>query len=677
MNTIKIILGVLLLAFSLSFAADVSACGVINTPGTYNVVSDLTTAGGDCLVINADNVNLYCNGYSISATDGHSYAVYVMEGSDNVLVDRCLLENSMVGLRAGGTGSLTTGLTLRNNVARNNAWGYELIDLTDSLIEHNTAYENTQHGFYMTESTNNILSDNNEWLSSDYGFYLGSSSGNQLLRNTARQNGQHGFVVAFESNNNILGSNIAEQNDYSGFILYGARAAVPDGNLLTSNTANANGIGIRFEDTGTQNQVLGSTVSNNNYGGISATRSPGLTFSSNTITNNGPSYGLASGILVKECPGYTISDNTVSSSYHGVLVEGSSPGTLDNTLISDSTEPLTLLDSQNNELTAIKLENSGPVRLIGDASGNNITELTMSGAAGEVMVDIPVYDGDYEVTVAFAPAAAPSGYTALGRYVSVVNTGGAGTMLLGLHYQDSDLGSLDESTVKAMLWGGSWSAPAQTLNMGSNGVLMENPGFGTFGLFAGAPPTPPTPPTPPGGGGSSGGTTSGGTTHSSGSGAPHVGVPYVPGGTTTTATATTTTYTPSCTSDSDCAESAECSSGRCVALEAGSSCGAFRDHEWVDYECCGTEDCAAGEVCRENECVALEPMGTTLSGTTQPTTGTESSDQGLGRLLADIPWWVLLLLVLMVGAGIYARYRMAREEQPPEEEAPPAEPEEE
>jgi hypothetical protein len=44
---------------------------------------------------------------------------------------------------------------------------------------------------------------------------------------------------------------------------------------------------------------------------------------------------------------------------------------------------------------------------------------------------------------------------------------------------------------------------------------------------------------------------------------------------------------------------------------------------------------------------------------------------------------VLLILVLMVGGGIYARYRMGQSEQPPDgeappdEEMPPAEPEEE
>ncbi|HNT60957.1 MAG TPA: hypothetical protein PKJ97_03200, partial [Candidatus Bilamarchaeaceae archaeon] len=156
-------------------------------------------------------------------------------------------------------------------------------------------------------------------------------------------------------------------------------------------------------------------------------------------------------------------------------------------------------------------------------------------------------------------------------------------------------------------------------------------------------------------------------------GAVHIGIPYVPSG----SGGTTVSVEPSCTSDSGCASNEECSGGRCVSLIAGSSCGTFRDHEWVDYECCGTEDCGAGEVCRGNACVPMEALSINATSTGSETQG---SDEGMGRLLADIPWWVLLLLLLMVGGGIYARYRMggkAEGEEGSEEEMPPAGKEEE
>ena len=685
MNTmLKNVIAAILLLVGFSFAVPVTTCQVISLPGTYDVQNNLTTATGDCIVIQADNVNLNCDAHSISAS-GASYAVYVTEGSDNVFVDRCQLENSLAGIRAGGDGpdagsdvTPVTDLTLRNNVALNNAYGYELLTVTGSLIEHNTAWESTRIGFELSTSDGNTLQYNNVWLTMgdingpQDGFYLKSSSNNRLIGNAARQNAKQGFEIVGESNANILDSNIAEQNDV-GFLLAGSGYDVPDGNQFTGNTANDNAFaGIQFLFTGTQNGISGSTVSNNGNGGILVTSSPATVIRSNTLTHNGYVAPTNSGILVFNSVGYVASDNVVDGSPNGIKILNSNMGTLDNNIISNSAYPLLVQDSTSNEIVGNTVENSGPVQLRGDATNTGIMELTIRGSAGEVMVHIPVHDGDYDITVAPAPSSAPSGYTPLGRYVSVAHMGGPSVLLLGIQYEDSDLGSLVESTVTSMLWDGSWSTPAQSLNMASNTVEMTNPGFGTFGLFARPAPVPPTPPS---GGGSSGG----GTTHGSG-GAPHIGIIYGPG---VNSSEGTTTVEPSCTSDSDCATSAICSGGVCRALEAGGSCGAFVNHAWVDYDCCGGEDCNAGEVCKNNECVPMEPLD--ITGTEPQSSGSEAagSDQGLGRLLADIPWWVLLILVLMVGGGIYARYRMGQSEQPPEgeappeEELPPAEPEEE
>jgi parallel beta-helix repeat protein len=684
MNTAKLILGALLLVFSLSFAVPVTTCGVISAPGTYDVLNDLTTATGDCIVIQADDVNLNCDAHSISATSGTSYAVYVTEGSDNVHVDRCLLENSMVGLRAGGDGSdpgsdvtLVNGLTLTYIVSRENTWaGFELIGLNGALIEHNTAYENGDHGFYMTESYGNTLQYNNEWLSRYDGFYLGSSSNNRLIGNAARQNDGPGFAVALYSDNNVLDSNTAEQNwNDAGFLVRGTGDARPVGNQLTNNIASGNNGGVQFVWTGSFNAAIGNTVTDNLGSGMLFTESPGVVITSNTLSGNARDLAMM-GLLIFLCDDYIASDNTISGSSRGATILNSNMGSFDNNVISGSYEfPLLVQDSTSNEIVGNTVENSGPVQLRGDSTNTGVMWLTIRGPAGEVTIHMPIYDGNYDIDVASAPASPPSGYAPLGRYVSVAHMSAdpADFIFLGIQYEDSDIGTLNESTATAMLWDGAWSNPAQRINLASNTVGMESPGFGIFGLFA-MPPTPPEPPvTPPSGGHGTGGGSSGGTTSGSGSGgAVHVGVPFVPSGTTVVEEAT-----PSCTSDSDCASSATCSGGICTALEAGSSCGTFENHEWVDYECCDTSDCSAGEVCKDNACTPLEPLVITPG----EGTNTVASNEGIGRLLADVPWWVLALLLLMVGGGVYARYAMGREE-PPEgeeggEELPPAGEEEE
>ncbi|MEW5997034.1 MAG: NosD domain-containing protein [Candidatus Micrarchaeota archaeon] len=681
MNTIfKNLFAALALLVSLSFSYNINTCQVITAPGTYFLTGDLSSPAGDCLTVQVDNVDIMCFDRTITAPSD-SYGIRITEGRQSVHVYSCVLENSGVGLSAGGPGAESSDILVMNTISRNNGWGFVFARLTNSRVENSIASGN-QQGFYMTESTGNSFVWNRAEGNSETGFYLGSSSGNTLTSNTASGNGREGFAVALESDNNVLDSNTASGNDV-GFWIGGTGTLLPDGNQLAGNTVSGNNLGIQLVFTGSSNSVSGSTISDNSGGGIIVSRSPGVAVNSNTLTNNG---GLPTnyGILLYLADGYTASDNSVSSSPRGMAVLNSNAGSLDNNYISGSTQtPLLVQDSTSNEIIGNTVEDSAPVQLRGDAADTSIMEFTMRGPAGEVMVHIPVYDGDYDITVASAPSSAPAGYTPLGRYVSVADVGGADLLWLGIQYEDSDVGTLDESTAIAMSWDGAWSTPApQNTNIATNTVEMEDAGSGVFGLFA----RPITPPTPPSGGGTGGGGSSGGTTSGgrSGNGAPHVGVPYVPGGTGTTTT-TTTTPAPSCTSDSGCASSEECSSGRCVALEAGSSCGTFDNHEWVDYECCDSSDCGTGEVCKANECVQMEPIGTTLSGS-QPLTGTEASNQGLGRLLADVPWWVLLLLVLMIGGGIYARYRMSREGQPPEEgseeyaseeELPPAEPEEE
>jgi hypothetical protein len=283
--------------------------------------------------------------------------------------------------------------------------------------------------------------------------------------------------------------------------------------------------------------------------------------------------------------------------------------------------------------------------------------------------------------ISFVPetSSEPPGYSSVNKkYFYVEPLGGVVGIDMHVYWADSEVGRFDESSIRLFRLGSSgWDLIPVLPDTAANDIFfkyLEAPAV--VGVFANPLPAPPTPPVTPPSGGSSGG---GGTTHGSGSGAPHVGIVYAPGG---SSGGTTVSVEPQCRSDSDCATSATCSGGVCRAIEAGGSCGAFVNHAWVDYECCGGEDCGAGEVCKNNECVQMEPLD--ITGTEPQSSGSEASgsDQGVGRLLADIPWWVLLILVLMVGGGIYARYRMGgaqppEGEVPPEEEMPPAEPEEE
>ena len=673
MNNLFRILFAALLLLGFSFAVDVNSCRTITDSGTYNLIADISSSSGDCLVIDADYAFVFCDYYHISAPID-SYAVYIRPGRHHVSVNNCILENSLSGINAG-YGAHDVAI-IGNNAQNNRLFGFEIGQLSNSTISGNLADGNS-FGFYGGGSDNtferNIAHQNH-----NDGFFLGSSVGNTFRYNRAEGNLQSGFTIAYDSTNNYLLANNATGNGI-GFWLRGIMGRSPSGNVITASLSSGNSYGFSATDAATSNKIMGNTITDNGVAGVFLSNSVHTSVIGNTIRNNGNEFPGHPAVSVINSSDYIVSDNYITDSVRAVDIIMSPGGSFDNNDIIGSTFALLLQDSPGSEIVSNILQDAGVVVLSGDSSGVSVSFLTMREGSNEMIVHIPSYTGNYELEMAPSPGAAPANFSFMRGYLDVYDVSGAGTMLLGLGYADSDLGTANESQVRAMAFGAEWTQPAQALEAGSNVVSVENPATATYALFMGpTPPTPPIPPVTPPSGGSSGGS-SGGTTHGGGgSGAPHVGIPYVPSGSGGT---TVTEVEPSCTSDSDCASSAECSGGICTALEAGSSCGSFVDHEWVDYGCCGTEDCDAGEVCKDNECVSMEPLDVT--GTEPQTSGAEASgsDQGVGRLLADVPWWVLLLLVLMVGGGIYARYRMGQQppegEAPPEEEMPPAEPEEE
>ena len=702
MNTVKSVLGFVLLALSLSFAAplsegNVTSCGVISAPGDYYVqhpgITTLGTSLDDCLVVQSSDVRIFCQGHSVSAPEDPSmgkpirgYAIYINGPYNNILVDGCVLENSLSGLFASGPSHLTAS----NNIARGNLfYGFEGRNVSDSSFTSNSVTcpppaepsSAGTMGFRFTNLGTSTVS-NNDVDGCISGMHFESSSQNTISHNSVTNLVSAAYAFAYDSDNNQVSSCTASGGGY-GFSIFGGDSNLPDGNTFSGCEASGGGIGFSFFDTGTGNEVTGSTIEENVMYGINVVKAPETALTRNTLENNGGD-SLTS-ILLYESPNSLVEGNTVMRSPEGIAI-----GLSDGTVVRDN-----LLENLG---IAIGLSSEG-IRIISNIAedcgvafysldyydGNVVERLSMVDATREVVISFTYQHGTgngLRIGLDAPPAAAPAGYESFnGKYFFVEPIDGTVGTDMYVHWRDAELGTFNESEIRAFSHTGSpWSQYSGLPDTSANKILfkyMESPG--TVGIFVNTGYIPPTPPVPPSGGSSGG--SSGGTTHGGGgSGAPHIGIPYVPSG---SSGGTTVSVEPSCTSDSDCASSAECSGGICTALEAGSSCGAFVDHEWADYECCGTEDCDAGEVCRDNECVSMEPLD--FAGTEPQGSGSESSDsdQGLGRLLADIPWWVLLILVLMVGGGIYARYRMGQSSEPADgeessdEEMPPAEPEEE
>ena len=83
-------------------AVDVSACTTIAAAGTYDLTQDISTGSGTCIDIQADNVNLNCNGYRIYDSSSASYGVQAVGTSsdyrENISVYNCVIDDFSSGI---------------------------------------------------------------------------------------------------------------------------------------------------------------------------------------------------------------------------------------------------------------------------------------------------------------------------------------------------------------------------------------------------------------------------------------------------------------------------------------------------------------------------------------------------------------------------------------------------
>ncbi|HNT60956.1 MAG TPA: right-handed parallel beta-helix repeat-containing protein, partial [Candidatus Bilamarchaeaceae archaeon] len=248
----KFLVAALLLLVGLSFAVDITACQVISAPGDYYIqppgISTLGTPMQDCLVVQSDNVHIYCQGYHVRAPPDPSdekpypgYAIYIHGGYDNILVDGCVLEDSLSGLRVGdGTGN--SGIMASHNTARNNVFnGFELAGVQNSDFNQNT-FECTPIpgvgngiGFRATNLSTSVIR-NSISTNCGNGFHLASSSQNSLLGNSGTGAIGAALTIGSDSDDNIVEDFTATGNTVGISIVgfpEGSAEGAPDGNIFT------------------------------------------------------------------------------------------------------------------------------------------------------------------------------------------------------------------------------------------------------------------------------------------------------------------------------------------------------------------------------------------------------------------------------------------------------------
>lgn len=319
-----------------------SGCGTLSTPGSYFLSNSIkTTAAKPCLNVTSSDVQIVCNGKSISGmgpftgTGPFSYGV-IAQGVSNVSVNGCTISNFSYGVYAASV----TQLNLKNN------------NITDMYL--NALYLNNTSGGTVQ---NNYFGYNNNQAGAIY--MTNGSTNNQFLNNTLLQNVFLGFNI--DSARNTFNNNLVSGSylSFSCTPLYG---------FISSSSAHANSC---YNQTGCNFLSCNGTNVQDNFGQISlgpniescgSINTPGM-YSLNTHLNM-KSYTNASlaSLALYKITCISIKSNNVYLNCHNNLINNSYIGIN--------------VNAKNVTLANCNVRSSQIGLLLGNSSGVNVTGST-------------------------------------------------------------------------------------------------------------------------------------------------------------------------------------------------------------------------------------------------------------------------------------------------------------
>jgi PGF-CTERM protein len=165
---------------------------------------------------------------------------------------------------------------------------------------------------------------------------------------------------------------------------------------------------------------------------------------SNTASNN---FGRMSPVSSN----YTLADNDASDKGYGIglgegveMAEGASNNTLTGNNASGNNYGIYLTDSSNNTLSSnTASDNSDWDILIEDSPSNTFTDNTLNGTTVSF-----TYSGDVSLKGEGSPAADPTGWHNISKFISATNHSAGAWLYLNFSYSDSDLtGTMVESSL--------------------------------------------------------------------------------------------------------------------------------------------------------------------------------------------------------------------------------------
>lgn len=331
---------------TLSTGSSISRCGPLSTPGSFRLITDLSVSG-DCLIVQASNLTLDCDGHSIRGTGKGGIGIVVRpywslgaQTPVNVEIRNCRIS----GFRFGILSDDSKNITLRDNDSSNNfddvdpktrygvflgmvdGGGIRLNNVTGAQILKNT----TNHqaiGIDVRSSTGVSVRENTSSENSAWGISLYSVRNSEVISNTTAGNIRSCTWGA---------GTVGPGCDAGGIVLQSGSS----NNRITGNKVrdgNGNGIFIKAhaQPCGDNNWIVGNTISDVLYNAIEMSFCAGNRANDNVIKN-----GLDA-IWLGYAHDTEIRNNKISGMRnHGIISSNSRYNTISANEISDSNEAL-------------------------------------------------------------------------------------------------------------------------------------------------------------------------------------------------------------------------------------------------------------------------------------------------------------------------------------------------
>ena len=283
---------------NLVFAVGVTSCGYLNSADTVYVLQNNVTSTTSCLYVNATNITLDLNGYTITYGNQDNDTSFTGVYSNQTYTD---IKNGFILMGANAA------------VAQPRYGVYFSATASNGTIENLNIFNNT-YGIILYGADYNIVNNITSNYGS-YGIYLYSGSDYNIISNINSNNKSvYGIYLSSSDYNNI--TNAITIYDGSGIYLYGS-----DYNLINNITSNYNyNYGI-YLYTGSDHNNITNAITNHNSRGIYLYFLLFSTVDYNTLENITSNSNDVYGIAVSGGDYTTIRNVTSNSNgVHGISI---------------------------------------------------------------------------------------------------------------------------------------------------------------------------------------------------------------------------------------------------------------------------------------------------------------------------------------------------------------------